>query len=221
GGAFVAAEYAASHDLGLFHQFDLHSGFEAVFALLILDFAIYIQHRLLHTVPIFWRFHKVHHSDPGFDTTTAVRFHAIEILFSMYYKMVLVLILGASPGTIVAFEIILNACALFNHGNVRIPNPWESAIRGILITPDMHRIHHSAVLEETNSNYGSSVPWWDWLCNSYRKDPASGHCGMLIGITGQNTPDLPGFLDLLILPFTATKNFRHPDASTSDHEGLE
>ncbi len=221
GGAFAAAEYAASHDLGLFHQFDLRSGFELVAVLLILDFAIYIQHRLLHSVPLFWRFHKVHHSDPGFDTTTALRFHAIEILFSMYYKMLLVLLLGASPKTVVAFEIILNACALFNHGNVRIPDPWESAIRRILITPDMHRIHHSAALWETNSNYGFSVPWWDWLCKSYRKYPASGHRGMLIGIIDQNTPDRPAFLDLLMLPFSATKNFRYPGASTSDHEGLE
>jgi sterol desaturase/sphingolipid hydroxylase (fatty acid hydroxylase superfamily) len=221
GGAFYAAEYAADHRLGLFHQFDLPFGFETVIGLLVLDFAIYIQHRLLHTVPLFWRFHKVHHSDPGFDTTTAVRFHAIEILFSMYYKMVLVLLLGASAGTVVAFEIILNACALFNHGNVRIPDPWEMAIRKILITPDMHRIHHSAIIEETNSNYGFSVPWWDWLCRSYRMNPALGHQGMVIGIIDRNTPDRPGFLDLLALPFASEKAFPNRGSSTHDNERLK
>ncbi|MGH8550860.1 MAG: sterol desaturase family protein [Methylococcales bacterium] len=221
GGAFVAAEYSAHQNLGLFHRLDLPSGFEMALGLLILDFAIYIQHRLLHTVPLFWRFHKVHHCDPGFDTTTAVRFHAIEILFSMYYKMVLVMVLGASPDTVVAFEIILNACALFNHGNVRISKSREKIIRNLLITPDMHRIHHSATLEETNSNYGFSVPWWDWLCNTYRKDPASGHAGMVIGIVDRNVPDRPGFLDLLVLPFASQKDFPGQDPSIPGHERLK
>lgn len=220
-GALLAAEYAALHGFGLLHQVDLPSEIETAAALLMLDFAIYIQHRLLHSVPLFWRFHKVHHSDPGFDTTTAVRFHAIEILFSMYCKMLLVLLSGASFGTVLAFEIILNACALFNHGNVRIPDAWEMNLRKILITPDMHRIHHCAIPDETNSNYGSSVPWWDWLCKSYRKNPASGHWDLPIGILDQNTPDRPGFLDLLILPFAPEKKFRDHDTSTSEPERLQ
>ncbi|MCI0733786.1 MAG: sterol desaturase family protein [Methylococcaceae bacterium] len=221
GGALVAAKYAARHDLGLFHQLDLPSGFEIAAGLLVLDFAIYVQHRLLHAVPLFWRFHKVHHCDPGFDSTTAVRFHAVEILFSMYYKMVLVLALGVSPATVVVFEIILNACSLFNHGNVRMPDPWEKSIRKLLITPDMHRIHHSAIPEETNSNYGFSVPWWDWMCKSYRKDPASGHASMRIGIVDRNVPDRPGLLDLLTLPFSSAKDFSASGPSTADKERVE
>jgi sterol desaturase/sphingolipid hydroxylase (fatty acid hydroxylase superfamily) len=221
GGAFLAAELARRHELGLFHQVQLPDGIEIVLAVLILDFAIYIQHRLLHTVPLFWRFHKVHHSDPGFDTTTAVRFHPVEILFSMYYKMLLVLVLGASPAAVVLFEIILNACALFNHGNVRMRKPWDGTIRKILITPDMHRIHHSAAVEETNSNYGFSVPWWDWLCRTYVHDPALGHAQMVIGIVDPTTPDRPGFRDLLALPFRTSGGFSNPDPSTRDQETLK
>lgn len=205
GGAFFAAEYAASHQLGLFNRVDFPSGFEWFAGLAALDFAIYLQHRLLHIVPLFWRFHKVHHSDPGFDTTTAVRFHAVEILFSMYYKVVLVLLLGVSPIVVITFEIILNACALFNHGNVRIPQSLEQQLRKIIITPDMHRIHHSADPNETNSNYGFSVPWWDWICKSYRRAPSLTQSGMVIGIIDKNTPDRPGFIDLLVLPFASTK----------------
>ncbi len=220
GGAFISAEYAARNDSGLFHHLQLPDGIETAMAVLVLDFAIYIQHRLLHIVPLFWRFHKVHHSDPGFDTTTAVRFHPVEILFSMYYKMALVLLLGASPVAVVLFEIILNACALFNHGNVRIREPWDGTIRKILITPDMHRLHHSAAIEETNSNYGFSVPWWDWLCRSYVKDPALGHPKMVIGIVDPNTPDRPRFLDLLILPFRSANRFPNSNPSTRDEERL-
>ena len=216
GGALFAAECAAREQLGLFHRLDWPSGVEIVLALLILDLAIYLQHRLLHTVPLFWRFHKVHHSDPGFDTTTAVRFHAIEILFSMYYKMILVIGLGALPEAVVAFEIVLNTCALFNHGNVRLPRRVESAIRKVLITPDMHRIHHSAAPRETNSNYGFSVPWWDWLCGSYVDTPALGQPGMVIGIVERTTPERPGFVDLVILPFISSSRLTNRDCSTPD-----
>lgn len=220
GGAFLVAEYAAEHGLGLFYRVALPVEIEMAAGFLILDFAIYVQHRLLHTVPLFWRFHKVHHCDPGFDTTTAVRFHAIEILFSMYYKMVLVLALGVSPGTVLAFEIILNACALFNHGNVRLPESWEKIVRKLLITPDMHRVHHSATPAETNSNYGFSVPWWDWLCRSYTQDPALGHRGMVIGLFDRTVPERPGFVDLLKLPFRAG-GFPEREPSTPSNERLK
>ena len=221
GGAYFAAQAAAQQGLGLFNHLALPPPLELAFGLLILDFAIYVQHRLLHTVPLFWRFHKVHHSDPGFDTTTAVRFHALEILFSMYYKMLLVVLLGASPLTVLTFEIILNACALFNHGNVRISRKLERSIRTVLITPDMHRIHHSAAIEETNSNYGFSVPWWDRLCGSYVRDPALGHQNMSIGIHDRNIPERPGFLDILALPFVSSKSVRQAAPSTADDERLK
>lgn len=205
GGAFFAAEYAANAQLGIFNQYDFPTGFEFIAGLVVLDIAIYFQHRLLHVIPLFWRFHKVHHSDLGFDTTTAVRFHAVEILFSMYYKIVLVLLLGTSPTVVMTFEIILNACALFNHGNVRIPQSLEKAVRKIVITPDMHRIHHSAAPKETNSNYGFSVPWWDWIFGSYRNEPALTQDKMVVGINDRKTLTPLGFINLLALPFAHRK----------------
>ncbi|MGH8475186.1 MAG: sterol desaturase family protein [Methylococcales bacterium] len=221
GGAYAAAETARRLNLGLFRHFDFPFELETVLSLLVLDFAIYLQHRLFHRVPVFWRFHKVHHSDPGFDTSTGLRFHAVEIVLSMYYKMALVVMLGTAPGTVVAFEIILNACALFNHGNVRIPDPWERRIRKILITPDMHRIHHCTDLVEQNRNYGFSLPWWDLLCKSYHQDPASDPAQMPIGLNDPNTPERPGFLNLLMLPFAPTRVFPNSSPSRPDREGLQ
>ena len=167
GGAFFMAQYVSNHGFGLLHIFPVPDWLNIVISLIVLDFAIYLQHIVFHRVPAFWRLHRVHHCDVGFDTSTGVRFHPLEILLSMYYKMLLVVLLGPSPEAVILFEIILNACALFNHGNVRILKPWESRLRVLLITPDMHRIHHSSNPVETNSNYGFSVPWWDRVCGTY------------------------------------------------------
>ena len=148
-----------------------------------------------------WRLHKVHHSDLGFDSTTAVRFHAVEILLSMYFKMILVLLLGIAPVIVLVFEALLNACAIFNHGNVRIPQPWENRLRRFLITPDMHRIHHSLNPAETNSNYGFSVSWWDKIFGTYQSEPCLGHEEMEIGIEQERSVKNLGFTRLLTLPF--------------------
>ena len=221
GGVFATAGYAAEHRLGLFNQLDLVPWIAIFSGLLILDLAIYLQHRLLHVVPLFWQFHKVHHSDPGFDTTTGVRFHPLEALFSMYYKMALVLAIGVSPWTVVAFETLLNACALFNHGNVQIPQLGERFVRKILITPDLHRIHHSSVRAETDSNFGFSVPWWDQAFKTYRGSPSLSQEKICIGILERGSSEPPSFRDLLQMPFTRTRGDSDTRASPTDTEDLE
>lgn len=200
GGAFLAAVYAGEHGIGLFNRIDLPPWVSGILSLLILDCAIYFQHRVFHRVPLLWRIHRVHHCDMGFDTSTAVRFHGVEIVLSMYYKIILVVLLGVSPWTVILFEIILNACALFNHGNVRLPGSWDRRLRLLLITPDMHRIHHSSIVHETNSNYGFSVPWWDRLFGTYCPNPALGHAGMGIGLPEERDPGRLNFFRLLVLP---------------------
>ena len=140
GGAYFVAEYALEHNIGLFNVISVPNYLSIVFGFLVLDFAIYFQHRVFHAIPLLWRLHRIHHTDLGFDASTALRFHAVEILLSMYFKMLLVLVIGATPNTVILFEVVLNACALFNHGNVRIPRIWERYVRTILITPDIHRI---------------------------------------------------------------------------------
>jgi sterol desaturase/sphingolipid hydroxylase (fatty acid hydroxylase superfamily) len=201
GGAYFAAQFADARDWGLFNQFALPAGPNLAVGLILLDFAIYLQHIAFHRVPLLWRLHKVHHLDLGFDTTTAIRFHPVEIVLSMYYKMALVLALGVTPLTVLVFEILLNACALFNHGNVRIPGRWEPRVRWLLITPDMHRIHHSTRPTETHSNFGFCVPFWDRLCGTYRAAPQAGQSAMDIGLPEERNPERLGLRRLLTLPF--------------------
>jgi sterol desaturase/sphingolipid hydroxylase (fatty acid hydroxylase superfamily) len=202
GGAYVAALYAERQHIGLLHV--LHAAEWAAIAsgLIVFDLAIYLQHVAYHRMPWLWRLHKVHHVDLGFDASTAIRFHPGEIVLSMYYKMLLVLALGIPSAAVLAFEILLNACSLFNHGNVRIAEPWEWRIRCLLITPDMHRVHHSSDRRETDSNYGFSVPLWDHLCGTYRKAPRLGHERMEIGQGRESAPEgALSFWGLLRLPF--------------------
>lgn len=201
GGAYLAAEFALDRDWGLFNQLDLPYGLSFAAGLILLDFAVYLQHVAFHRIPPFWRLHKIHHLDLGFDTTTAIRFHPLEIVLSTYYKMALAIAFGLSPPVVLIFEIVLNACALFNHGNARIPEPWEKRVRRFLVTPDMHRIHHSAYKPETDSNFGFSVPFWDKLCGTYREAPHLGQEGMEIGLEEQRDPKLLDFWRLLVLPF--------------------
>jgi len=156
---------------GLFHHLSLPYGLVVFLSVLFLDFAIYLQHVLFHAVPILWRLHRMHHADLDFDVTTGVRFHPVEILFSMGIKMGVVVALGPPAVAVLVFEILLNATSMFNHGNVRIPR-----------RPEMHRVHHSIVPSETNSNFGFNSPWWDRLLGTYRAEPRAGHLGMTIGI---------------------------------------
>jgi sterol desaturase/sphingolipid hydroxylase (fatty acid hydroxylase superfamily) len=154
----------------------------AVLAFLILDLAIYLQHVVFHAVPALWRLHRMHHADLEFDVTTGVRFHPVEILLSMTIKLGVVAAIGAPPGAVLLFEVVLNATSLFNHSNVDIPRPVDRVLRLFLVTPDMHRVHHSVHPSETNSNFGFNLPWWDRLLGTYRAQPRDGHLGMSIGI---------------------------------------
>jgi len=149
---------------------------------LVLDLAIYLQHVMFHAVPALWRLHRMHHADLEFDVTTGLRFHPLEILLSMAIKLAVVAALGPPAIAVLVFEILLNATSMFNHANVRIPGPVDRVLRCFVVTPDMHRVHHSILRRETNSNFGFNLPWWDRLLGTYRAQPADGHEAMTIGI---------------------------------------
>lgn len=180
--AVGAAELAETHGWGLFHGLRAPFWLACAGSLLLLDLTIYAQHVVFHKVPLLWRLHRMHHTDLDFDVTTALRFHPLEIVLSMLVKLAVVLILGAPPVAVMLFEVILNATALFNHGNVRLPERTDRALRRLLVTPDMHRVHHSARPEETDRNFGFNLPWWDRLFGTYRDQPRDGHAGMTIGL---------------------------------------
>jgi sterol desaturase/sphingolipid hydroxylase (fatty acid hydroxylase superfamily) len=157
-------------------------------SILLLDLAIYLQHVAFHAVPALWRLHRVHHADLDIDVTTGLRFHPVEIVLSMAIKLAVVAALGAPALAVLLFEVLLNASSMFNHANVRLPPMVDRVLRWIVVTPDMHRVHHSAMVAETNSNYGFNVPWWDRLFGTYRDQPQAGHDGMTIGIERFRTP---------------------------------
>ena len=167
---------------GLFRALDLPAWASVPLAVVALDFAIYLQHVLFHAVPALWRLHRMHHADLEIDVTTGARFHPIEILLSMGIKLGIVAVLGTPAVAVLAFEMLLNATSMFNHSNVRMPIWLDRVLRWIVVTPDMHRVHHSIVARETNSNFGFNLPWWDRLFGTYRDQPAAGHETMTIGI---------------------------------------
>nr|WP_305908544.1 sterol desaturase family protein [Methylomarinum sp. Ch1-1]MDP4521383.1 sterol desaturase family protein [Methylomarinum sp. Ch1-1] len=199
--AFFSAIDAGEKSWGLLNQLDLPFWLNAFLTWLALDFAIYLQHIITHKWPLLWRLHQVHHSDLEFDATTAVRFHPLEILLSMFYKVAWVYALGAEPAAVIAFEIILNGAATFNHSNVNIPIKLDRILRWLIITPDMHRIHHSTIRQEIDSNYGFSISLWDRLCRTYTADPAGPQETMDIGLPRMRAPQQVRFLRLLQLPF--------------------
>jgi len=176
------AVIAEARGWGLFHAVTVPGWFAFAASALLLDLTIYFQHILFHAVPVLWRVHRMHHADLDFDVTTGLRFHPIEIVLSALIKLTVVAALGAPPLAVIAFEIVLNATAMFNHSNLRIPLGVDPVLRLLLVTPDMHRVHHSVVPRETNSNFGFSIPWWDRLFGTYLAQPASGHDAMMIGI---------------------------------------
>lgn len=171
-----------------------------VTAVVALDFAMYVQHVLMHRLPILWRLHRVHHADPVVDASTGVRFHPLEILLSAALKVGLVLALGAPAVAVVAFEILLNATSLFGHANLRLPAGADRAIRAVLVTPDMHRVHHSVDPAETNRNFGFALAWWDRLCGTYRAEPAAGHEAMALGLTSIPPARAEDFWSMLVEP---------------------
>jgi sterol desaturase/sphingolipid hydroxylase (fatty acid hydroxylase superfamily) len=186
---------------GLFNLLELPLLLEIVFGVLILDLAIYLQHVMFHSVPLLWRLHMVHHSDMDIDVTTGIRFHPIEILLSMGIKTIVVILTGAPAVAVLMFEIILNGTSMFNHGNVRYPQPVDSILRLFVVTPEMHRVHHSTIRWETNSNLGFNFPWWDRLFGTYRGQPAKGHLEMTIGLDPYKEPGKLTLPWLIVLPF--------------------
>jgi sterol desaturase/sphingolipid hydroxylase (fatty acid hydroxylase superfamily) len=167
---------------GLLNTTSLPEGVRIVVAVVLLDLAIYLQHVMFHAVPALWRLHRMHHADLDFDVTTGARFHPIEILLSMGLKLGVVVALGTPAVAVLIFEVLLNATSMFNHGNVGLPTSIERVLRWIVVTPEMHRVHHSVVPNETNSNFGFNLPWWDRLFGTYRAQPEAGHVRMTIGL---------------------------------------
>ena len=176
------AWFAEERGWGLFNALDASRAVAVVASVVALDLLIYLQHVLFHAVPALWRLHRMHHADLDVDVTTGARFHPIEIVLSMVIKLAAVAALGAPAVAVVVFEVLLNASSMFNHGNIAIPKPVDRLLRWIVVTPDMHRVHHSVLPRETNSNFGFNLPWWDRLFGTYRDQPAEGHAGMTIGI---------------------------------------
>jgi sterol desaturase/sphingolipid hydroxylase (fatty acid hydroxylase superfamily) len=173
---------AETQGWGLFNHLGLPWWLNIPLAVIVLDLAIYAQHVLFHAVPALWRLHRMHHADLEFDVTTGVRFHPIEIVLSMAMKLGVVVALGTPAVGVLIFEVLLNATSMFNHGNVRIPARFDRLLRWVVVTPEMHRVHHSIEPTETNSNFGFNLPWWDRLFGTYRAQPSAGHEAMTIGI---------------------------------------
>ena len=199
--AVAAAFYVQNHQIGLLNQVAWPEWFKILVALLVLDLAIWAQHLASHKIPLFWRLHQVHHADRDIDVTTAVRFHPVEIALSMLWKIVVVAVLGASPLAVFLFEVILNACAMFNHANIALPRTLDRVLRLLVVTPDMHRVHHSVLRSEHNRNYGFNLSLWDRLFRTYLAQPQAGHQGMTIGLDPYQTEAPTRFAWSLALPF--------------------
>lgn len=196
------AAFAGAQGWGIFNYYEIPFWVAVVVSVVVMDFIIYLQHVMVHAVPALWRLHRMHHADLDFDVTTGARFHSLEIILSMLIKFATIVVLGPPVIAVVIFEIVLNATAMFNHSNVRMPLGLDRVLRWFVVTPDMHRVHHSVEDDEANSNFGFSLPWWDRLLGTYRDQPRAGHEGMTIGIhkyrTTRQVSWLPG---MLWLPF--------------------
>ena len=203
-GALRVAVVAAERGWGLFNNFAAPPWLAIVVSVMVLDFVIYLQHVMFHAVPLLWRLHMVHHADLDIDVTTGVRFHTIEILISLGIKVSAIVLLGAPAMAVLIFEVLLNATSMFNHSNVRMPQWLDRVLRLFVVTPDMHRVHHSIESRETNSNFGFNLPWWDFLCGTYRAQPAAGHRHMTIGLSQFRDERVERLPWMLALPFVGT-----------------
>jgi len=181
-GAVGFAFFCTARGWGFFNAMHLPIWLTILPSVVSLDFVIYLQHVMFHAVPILWRVHRMHHADLDFDVTTGIRFHPVEIVISMGIKLAAVALFGTSAAGVLAFEVLLNATSMFNHSNIDIPTGRDAILRMFVVTPDMHRVHHSIVVRETNSNFGFNLPWWDRLLGTYRAQPEAGHDAMTIGI---------------------------------------
>ena len=200
--AVGVAAFASSQGWGLLNHFAVPYVVAVILSVIAMDFIIYLQHVMVHAVPALWRLHRVHHADLDYDVTTGARFHPIEIILSMLIKFATIVVIGPPVIAVIIFEILLNGTAMFNHGNIHIPKGIDRVVRWFVVTPDMHRVHHSVEDDEANSNFGFSLPWWDRLFGTYRDQPRAGHQNMTIGIHKFRDPkqvdQLPG---MLALPF--------------------
>jgi sterol desaturase/sphingolipid hydroxylase (fatty acid hydroxylase superfamily) len=195
------AMLAEARGWGLLNAFHVPAWAAIPLGVILLDLAIYLQHVLFHAVPALWRLHRMHHADLEFDATTGIRFHPIEILLSMGIKLGVVAALGTPALAVLIFEILLNATSMFNHGNVNLPPRLDGVLRWLVVTPEMHRVHHSIMPKETNSNFGFNLPWWDRLFGTYRDQPAAGHEKMVIGIEQFREPSEQRLDRMLTQPF--------------------
>jgi sterol desaturase/sphingolipid hydroxylase (fatty acid hydroxylase superfamily) len=203
-GAAGVAGFVVANGWGLLNHFHLPFWLAVPLAVVAMDLAIWLQHVMFHAVPALWRLHRVHHADVDYDLTTGARFHPIEIALSMGVKVAAITVLGPPVLAVVIFEVVLSATAIFNHGNVGLPAALERWLRWFVVTPDMHRVHHSVEEDETNSNFGFNLPWWDRLFGTYRERPRAGHQAMTIGIHGHRDPREVGRVGaMLMLPFRA------------------
>ncbi len=200
--AVGVAVFAQEHGWGLFNHFHVSYSLAVALSVVVMDFVIYLQHVIFHAIPIFWRIHRMHHADLDFDVTTGIRFHPFEIILSMLIKFGVVVVIGPPVLGVIIFEVLLNATSMFNHGNVRILRSLDRVLRWIVVTPEMHRVHHSVVYYETNSNFGFNLPLWDRFLGTYRDQPRMGHEGMTIGLWNfrdiKHCAILPG---MLAIPF--------------------
>ena len=196
------ALFASEQGWGAFNYFDVNPVIAIIVSVVVMDLIIYLQHVLVHAVPALWRLHRVHHADIDYDVTTGARFHPIEIFISMLIKFATIVVLGPPVVAVIIFELILNGMAMFNHGNVGLPKTLDKFLRFFIVTPDMHRVHHSIEDDETNSNFGFNLSWWDRLFGTYRQQPRAGHTQMQIGIRHFNKPAQATWLHgLLMMPF--------------------
>jgi sterol desaturase/sphingolipid hydroxylase (fatty acid hydroxylase superfamily) len=188
--------------IGLFNAYAVPMVVAVVASIIIMDLVIYLQHVMVHAIPALWRLHRVHHADPDYDVTTGARFHTLEIILSMLIKFATIVLLGPPVLAVILFEIILSASSMFNHGNIRLPGYVDRVLRWAVVTPDMHRVHHSIEDDEANSNFGFFLPWWDRLFGTYRDQPRAGHREMQIGIHKyHDVKDVSWLSGMLVLPF--------------------
>ncbi|MEE9257949.1 MAG: sterol desaturase family protein [Nitrospinaceae bacterium] len=199
--AVGAAKFAESNGWGLLQYLDLPAWLEVTLAVMFLDLMIYLQHVVVHMVPLFWRFHVVHHSDLDLDVSSGLRFHPIEILGSMLYKIGLIFAVGPSVIAVMVFESILNGMAQFSHSNIRLPLWLDNALRWVIVTPDMHRIHHSVEVKETNSNYGFNLSIWDRMLGTYNHDAKMPQPEIVIGVDLFRKPEEVSLMKILLMPF--------------------
>jgi len=198
--AVGAAIFATSYNFGIFNFVLWPIWIEVLFSLIVLDLLIYAQHVMFHAFPTLWRVHRIHHADVDFDVSTGVRFHPIEILLSMMIKMAAICVLGAGPLAVIIFEVLLNGTSMFNHGNIKLPQLTDKWVRFVLVTPDMHRVHHSVIAEETDRNFGFNLSCWDRIFGTYKAQPYAGHRNMAVGLEQFREPWMQSLWKLILMP---------------------